>query len=83
MHEPRVVENLRVVAQKQRRLPLAFLGKIKLEVDRIVGRPSFRADELYAVCNIVAAVKVNGAVRVCADLSDANKVIIRALIYMT
>jgi len=65
------------VAQSQRRVPLALLDNVDAELERMV------ADEVLEpvkaadwVSNTVVAHKSNGAIRICADLSDVNKAII-------
>ena len=77
IHKPKIDHAVAPVVQKQRRLPLALLSKIKEEVERMVHDDILEPVESSEwVCNIVAAAKSNGGVRVCADLPDANKAVV-------
>ena len=77
VHSPVIDVTVPFVVQKQRRLPLALTDKVTQEVDRLVNdRILEPIDSSPWVCNMVIVPKVNGAVRVCADLSDENRAVI-------
>lgn len=76
-HKPVVNMLIPPTAQPLRRVPLALLPKVKEEIDRMVRdgvlKPIDAADWLS---NMVIAYKANGAIRICADLTNVNAAII-------
>lgn len=77
VHSPVIDVAVTPVVQRQRRLPMALTEKVKVEVDRLVNERILEPIESSPwVCNMVIVPKANGAVRICADLSDANRAVV-------
>ena len=65
------------MAKAQRRVLLALLPKVKEEINRMVKDGVLeQVDTADWLCNMVIAHKSNGAIRVCADLTNVNQAII-------
>jgi len=76
-HKPTVNLLLPPVAQPLRRVPLALLSKVKEELDRMTRDGVIKQIEASDwVSNMVVAHKANGAIRICADLTNVNKAIV-------
>ena len=76
-HKMVVNELMFSVVQPLRRVPLAFLPKIKDELDRLVSDGVLQqVNATDWVSNLVIARKANSAIRICIDLTSVNKAII-------
>ena len=77
LHKPIIDSVVPPVAQPLRRVPLALLPKVKEELERMVKTGVLESiDASDWVSNMVIARKSDGAIRICADLTNVNKAII-------
>ena len=77
MHTPNLNPSAIPVTQKLRRIPLALQEEVITELNRMIADGVLeKIDSSPYVSNIVVVRKPNGKVRICCDLSDANKAVI-------
>ena len=76
-HKPRILTTVHPVSQPQRRLPLALQPMVEkklreMEADGIIEK----IDSSEWVSNMVVVKKSDGDIRICCDLSSANKAVV-------